>query len=382
MEYIKSSLSGFYKECTFNILAPWATENTLDEFGIGFALYVEYMIFIKKIQLLMPSWIKFSNYQSEHKEIAFNQIFAKAPGSPLYWFCAIDLECTKFLNKRKNAPTVADIYEVINCGISSSHSRKNFPIKFLNTNLPADTEETNLLKAEVRMLLENKKLLSATVEYAYYLSCLHERLGVTDKRKSWFKKNINYILDSYEKYLYILRRTFVVIERRKRKKQELESAHNEFHGQDWKLQERQGRHGESDVQNLAFSGQESRIALEDKESSFQWKCLENNIFIQSQHDNPNNLILLNKADALSQIDKHLSKKRMDSMITPEIVLSVLDYYMQVCSQGLQDRLSLQVDDVIWSKISKGKIRLLVRTVPTGLVFHVYKRKDFVSSMFD
>ena len=166
MEYIKSVLAGLYKECAIEASTPRGTINTLDAFGISFAEYITYLIFIKKVQMLMPTWIMFLNFKKEHQKIAFEQFFDKAPGSPLYWFCSFVLGSNRLFSKLKNKQTSDDMYEIIKLGISGNVKNNTHTIKYINANLPTDTEETKLLKAEVRSLLDKRQLLGATVEYA------------------------------------------------------------------------------------------------------------------------------------------------------------------------------------------------------------------------
>ncbi|MGD9819680.1 MAG: hypothetical protein AB7V04_13420 [Desulfomonilaceae bacterium] len=375
MEYIRSTLAGLYKECAIEALTPRATINTLDKFGVGFAQYIEYVILITKIQMLMPSWIIFSNYKLEHKQIAFEHIFDKAPGSPLYWFCSFVLESNKVFSRLKNKENSEDMYGIIQLAFSNHINDRTHAIKFINTNLPTDTDETKMLKAEVWSLLEKRQLLSATVEYAYYLACLHEPLGLTEKRKSWFRKNINLIFDSYYIFLNILRRVFIALERRK--KSSSDTSLSDFDYND--LQQK-----EIDQQILSESviiwPTDHGSTIEQVKSDHKWQCLDTRLSIQGDPKNPQTITDINKDKALGQIDKYLEKLRIDSMITSRHILSTLDIYLGV--DNLQRRNPVNEGGLRWTKIRRGKTRLLVRPTEDGLIFHVYKRNNYYHGKFE
>ena len=126
----------------------------------------------------------------------------------------------------------------------------------------------------------------------------------------------------------------------------------------------------------------SEDSIELAESRHEWQCFENKVWIQIELDNHERLVELSEKDAIDRLGRYLSNGAMDSMIGPRYILNSLCNYAQFKEHDLHHRNPVWIDDVQWTKIRRGKVRLLVRSIRDDLVFHAYKRKDYHSGMFD
>lgn len=378
MDYIRNVLSDLFKACSMDSVDVYDVSNVDDEFGLSLIGYIGYRTYVSSLQMLMPSWLKFSKSQIENKSEILNRTNACAPGSHFYWFCSFVLGVRSLLEKHKNLSGATALFEVIRLGVFGGPSNGSYSVKYINSNMPQDTEATLLLKNEVRKFIEGEKLLDAVVEYTYYLSCLHEPYGISEKRRSWFKKNIDFIFSNYDEFLHLLRRMFVGI-LRKEKQDDNTLLEN--------LDLQRGQF---------FDGSEASLVEEDVEprakrskdveglagNEHEWQCFKNKVWIQPELDNQVILIELNEENAVDSLGKYLSKGAMESMVGPKYVLNSLCNYAHFKEHDLHHRNPVWIDDVQWTKIRKGKVRLLVRSIQEDLVFHVYKRKDYHSGMFD
>lgn len=378
MEYARSILSDLHVNSFSEAASHCNKIEKNDKFGICLFEYIEARVYSSKVLMLLPSWLKFSKSQIEIRECFSGETAASAPGSHLYWFCCFVLGVRSLLKKHNNLSTANALFEVVHLGVLGGSSRGSYAIKYINSNMPPDTEATLMLKNDVRKLLEDKMLLDAVIEYTYYLSCLHEPYGISQKRRSWFKKNIQFIFLNYDGFLYTLRRMFLGILQKERTDYKilLES---------FDIQREQllkSSKVSPVVNDIELNASPSEDDAEEPRNSHEWQCFVNKVWIQTDLVTPDKLIELKEHDAVDHLGKYLSKWEINSMIEPKYILNSLCNYMRFKEQNLHHRNPVWIDDIQWTKIRKGKVRLLVRSIRDDLVFHAYKRKDYHSGMFD
>ena len=378
MEHVSNELSKLFSRCTSILGVAEEVRGNKDTFAVNLLLYCAYNEYLTGVKQIVPSWIHVHHINVRKDSSSLANCLGHAPGSPLFWFYVLALEVSKTSNTVPNSEKQQVILDSINTGISGNKKNHSVLIKYVNTNLPVGNEATTLLADNILTLVEDKLSLESSLEYSYYLACLNEPYGLTKNKKSWFKKHTYGLFKNSKSFVGILYRIYLGLEFKRRKKEISEI-------QDDASWNGEGTHDHAyniSLDNLHDETEQPDLPLVHTENFKLSAIFSRNILVQKSLDIDDEFLIVSNDSLHESLKAYLQYNELSSLTSAEYVLSALEHYLEIQTQNLPHRNPVWINGTLWSKIRRGKVRLLVRIDGDDIIIHAYKRKEYHPKMFD
>ena len=379
MEHIRTGLSKLFARCSSILSVEEGVEGCKDSFALKFLMFVTYNEYLSGIKQIAPSWVRVEHIKITKECTALADFLRQAPSSPFFWFYVLALEVSRVSRTVAESDKSRVILNSIKAGISGRIEKNSVCIKYVTTNLPVGNDATRLLAENIQSLLDQDLTLESSLEYSYYLACLNEPYGVTQKKKSWYKKHAYSLLTNSRGFVEIIYRIYLSLEFKKRKAADADKILDDA---SWT-----GRNYNEQAYNISLEESSEDVhssgeSLDHSEDFKPWPFKDRNLLIQNFLEIEEEFIYVSKDMPSETLETYLKEADISSMTSPEYILGALEYYMEIHDQGLPHRNPVWINGTLWSKIRRGKVRLLVRIHENDIVIHAYKRKEYHPQMFD
>lgn len=369
-EYIRGEIADIVSKLR-DICDPSILKHDNDSLLNTFVYIASINKYMEIISVLMPSWLTVRGKTFLKKDTFLKGLIDQCPNSHFFWFSVLLLTAERTFQTGFSVNNL-NIFDEIIRPVLDKHSQKfSLQVKFINANLPPAVEENDILSGNIINKLNSKNYYDALIEYSYYLYSLHSKFGLSPSRKSWYRNNLIKLFEKWNTFLKILQ--FVISSRAHVGAQEDSSLRADA------ISNQLGGSLSDQEQSAQDISSISEVSESHADYSNEYGFL---IYLQPDCEDDSEIRLLEMSKINTLLVSFLKENSLLGLGRPEIILSTIKYFYDCRNNSITTRSPIWINDTLWNKLRRGKLRILLRQVGNNIIFHVYKRKDYHPKKFD